>query len=206
MHVLLAIIATALLLIVNETWSRRRNPHGELSRKFIHISVGCLVASWPFWLSWTEIRWLSLAFLIGVVISKQLRVFQAIHSVQRPTWGEFFFAIAVGGLTFITSNGWIYAAALLQMSLADGLAAVLGVKYGNGQAYTVFHHKKSLVGTVTFLVVSIAILTWYVTTGDAQLGWLHLMGISLLAMVIENLAVAGLDNLLVPVVVAALLR
>jgi len=194
------------ILIGNEWWHRRFQPHSELSRKFVHITVGSLVAFWPFWFSWQQIEWLSIVFLVAVIISKQLGVFQAIHSVQRPTWGEFFFAIAVGGVALITHNKWIYVAALLQMALADGLAAVVGVRYGNGQAYTIFRHQKSLAGTVTFLVSSYVILLVCSQVGLLPVSALMLFGISLLATILENLGVAGLDNLLVPLSVALLLR
>lgn len=200
------IAIVGLLLVGNELWSRRKNLHEEFSRKFIHISVGCLVAFWPWWLSWTEIRWLSVAFLAGVGLSKLLGVFQALHSVQRPTWGEFFFAISVGGLTFLTHNKWIYATALLQMALADGLAAVIGVRYGNGQGYSVFGHRKTLIGTLVFLLTSMIILVWYQAASGANISIIKLDFIALLASAIENLAVAGFDNLLVPLVVVALLR
>ena len=208
MAVILAILSIAIILTGNELWARRRNPHGEFSRKFVHISVGSMVAFWPFWFSWSQIEWLSLAFLIGIAISKQLNVFQAIHSVQRPTWGEFFFAAAVGGIALMTHDKWIYATALLQMSLADGFAAVFGIKYGKGQGYQVFGHDKSLVGSLTFFVLSLAILINYnyIVTSGSHLAALSILGISLLTTLIENLGVAGLDNLLVPLLVAAMLR
>jgi phytol kinase len=138
--------------------------------------------------------------------SKYLKVFRAIHTVQRPTWGELFFALAVGAVTFITQDKWIYAAALLQMSLADGFAAVMGTRYGQRFRYIVFGHAKSILGTFTFLVVSAAILAWFARESGQHLKWTFILDLSVVASMIENVGVAGLDNLLVPVVVAAALQ
>lgn len=204
--IVIVLVLIFLLLVGNELWSRRRQPHTELSRKFIHVTVGSLVAFWPFWFSWQQIEILSALFLVVLVISKLLGVFQAIHSVQRPTWGEFFFAISVGGVPLLTHNRWIYVAALLQMALADGLAAIVGVTYGNGQAYTVFRHKKTLLGTATFFLVSLTILIVSCHLGHVSLSVPQLLGVSALVTVLENLGIAGLDNLFVPVAVTLLLK
>ena len=202
--IIVTIIAVLILLVGNEWWWRRHEVHNEFSRKFIHVTIGSLVAVWPFYLSWNEIRFLSIAFLLVVGLSKYLHIFRAIHSVQRPTWGELYFALAVGLTSLVTQDAWIYAAALLQMSLADGLAAVTGVRYGK-QSYLVFGHRKSLVGSLTFFVVSLVILLFFDLMVGTPRGPLFFTGIAALATIVENIGVKGLDNLLVPLLVAALL-
>jgi len=203
----LATVALVFLLLMgSELWWRKRRPDSELSRKFVHLTVGSFVAFWPFFLSWNEIRILSAAFIVVVLLSKWLNIFQAIHSVQRPTWGEIYFALVVGLLTFVTHSKSIYAAALLQMSLADGMAAIVGVEYGikRGKEYLVFGHPKTLIGTLTFLLISWAILFGY-SADISRLSLVYVASFGAGAAIIENLAVAGLDNLLVPLVIAAAL-
>lgn len=206
MALILTILTVFILLVTNELWWRRKKVQDEFSRKFIHITVGSFVAFWPFFLDWDEIKLLSIAFIIVVLASKKLKVFQAIHSVQRPTHGELFFALAVGALALISQNEWIYMAAILQMSLADGLAAVVGTRFGNNTRYMVFGHTKSIHGTVTFLVVSIAILIVFTAFSGVILGLPIILGIALMASVVENVSVEGIDNLLVPVLVATALH
>ena len=206
MTFLLTVFAVFVLLVSSEIWWRRRNLHTEFSRKFVHITVGSFVAFWPFFLSWNQIRLLSLAFLIVISLSKYLHIFRVIHSVQRPTWGEIFFAIAVGGVTFITQNHWIYMVSLLLMSLADGLAAVIGVRYGKGSSYQVFKHPKSVAGSLTFLVIALVLLIGFMHYSHVSFGAPVLVAIALVATLIENCGVAGLDNLLVPLSAAAVLR
>lgn len=205
MNVVLTAAGVLALLVLAELWWRQHAVHGEFSRKLVHITVGSFVALWPFFLSWNEIRVLSVAFLLGVVVSKYLGLFNAIHSVQRPTWGEVFFALAVGALTFITQDQRVYAAAVLQMGLADGLAAVVGIKYGNASRYLVFGHRKSVIGTVTFFTISLLVLLGFNYWAAAPVEPMQLLGIAALASAIENIGVKGFDNLLVPIVVGLLL-
>lgn len=193
------------ILVINEWWWRHREIHDEFSRKFVHLTVGSFVAFWPFFLSWHQIEALSAAFLAVVILSKRLNVFRALHSVQRPTGGELFFALAVGLIALITHDKWIYAAALLQMGLADGLAAIIGVQYGKRFKYLIFKHPKSLIGTLTFFVISSAILLTFRSESGPHLSVVFLLAVSGLASIIENLAVYGLDNLLVPLFVALML-
>ncbi len=206
MMILLTVTVVLILLLIGEFWWRKQRLHTEFTRKFVHITVGSFVAFWPFFLSWNEIRLLSVAFLIVVGVSKYLKLFRAIHTVQRPTLGELFFAAAVGLITFITQDQWIYMAALLQMSLADGFAAVVGTRYGQRFRYVVFGHAKSLLGTLTFLITAMLILLGYSQGSGQYLTAVFIFDLSVAAAAIENLGVAGLDNLLVPVIVASALE
>lgn len=205
MAVLLTLIIVALLLVVNELWWRKQKKHSELSRKFVHITVGSFVAFWPYFLSWDTIRLLSLAFLLVVGLSKYFGIFKAIHSVTRPTWGEVYFALAVGLVTLVTNRPAVYAVALLQMSLADGLAAVVGTKYGRGNEYKVIGMEKSLAGSSTFLITSYVLLL-SLAVFSVPVSIIACLGIAIVATAAENVAGVGLDNLVVPLLVASLLH
>jgi phytol kinase len=192
MYVALSTLFVFAVLVVSEIGWRRHWLRGELGRKFVHVLVGSFVAFWPFFMSWTEIRWLSIAFLAVVILSDRLKVFKAIHSVQRPTFGEICFALVVGLLTLVTHSKGIYAAGLLQMSLADGFAAIVGVRYGASTKYHVLSHTKSVVGTLAFIGVH------GVTLGVVASGVLG-------AALLENIGLFGFDNLLVPLFIGVLL-
>jgi phytol kinase len=201
-----AVLIVFILVCISEFWWRRHPVHTELSRKFVHITVGSFVAFWPFFLTWHEIEFMSVAFFVVVTISKQLKILKAIHSVQRPTWGELFFALTVGLTAFITHNKWIYMTALLQMSLADGLAAIVGIRYGKQNSYRIFGQAKSLAGTGTFFVVSLVTLLVDIHIGVVHQSFILLLSLAIGASLIENLGTYGLDNILVPVLIAGVLR
>ena len=201
----ITIVIVFLLVCISELLWRRRNVDTEYTRKFVHISVGSFVAFWPFFLSRQEILLLSVAFVLVVAASSRLQLFKAIHSVQRPTWGEILFAVAVGALAYVAESPWIYAAALLYMSLADGLAAIVGTKFGKKTRYYVFGHAKSAAGTLAFFVVALVILGGYaVVTHQPASVWY--LAIAAAAAALENVAIRGLDNLLVPLLVAVALN
>jgi phytol kinase len=205
MYIALSVLAVFALLMASEFGWRKGWLHGEFGRKFVHVSVGSFVAFWPFFMTWDEIRWLSLAFLIVVVISDKLKVFNAIHSVQRPTFGEICFALVVGLLTFVSHSKGIYTAALLQMSLADGFAAIIGTRFGRGNIYHVFGHVKSVIGTTVFIVISLAILLGYMVFSVHSLPVDRAIFGASAAALLENVAPLGLDNLLVPLFIGLLL-
>ncbi len=206
MELLITVCIVGALLLVNELWVRRISKPTELSRKFIHITVGSFVAFWPFFLSWEQIVLLSIAFVLVVGVSKYFNIFSAIHSVQRPTYGELFFALAVGVIAMVTQSKGVYAAALLQMSLADGLAAVLGMRYGYNNQYKILGATKSVVGTATFFTVSVLLLSGFTIMTDIQIGVPLIIGLAASAALLENLGAYGLDNLFVPLVIAVALN
>lgn len=205
MTLILTVLVVFALLVASECWWRYRQPHDEFSRKFIHITVGTFVAFWPFFLSWNQIVLLSGAFIIVVAASQYFGIFKAIHAVERPTWGELCFALAVGTLAFVTRDTAIYMAAVLHMSLADGVAALVGTAYGKNNSYKVLGHTKSLAGSGAFLAVSLTILIVYATVEAPALSPFVVVAIALSASALENFAARGLDNLFVPLFVAAAL-
>ena len=205
MFVALSVILIGLILIANEIWWRLKNTHREHSRKIIHILIGSFIAFWPLYMSWNWIRLISVFFLIGVLISKLLNIFSSIHEVERFTIGEISFALAVGVVTFITKSDWIYIASILQMSLADGLAAIVGVHFGKNNKYKVFGSTKSIVGSITFMIASFLILFSVALAAKIHLALIAIFLIALIATLIENIAVYGVDDLFIPLVFALIL-
>lgn len=204
MNFVLSVLAVLVLLCVSELGWRKHWLDNEVGRKFVHITVGSFVAFWPFLLSWNQIRLLSLAFLVVVIISKHFRIFRAINSVQRPTYGEVFFALTVGLLTYVTHSRGVYAAAVLQMSLADGFAAIVGTRFGRENKYHLLGHTKSIVGTSAFFVTSLSILIGYSLLATGLPLAVILFG-AVTATLLENIAALGVDNVLVPLFIGLLL-
>jgi phytol kinase len=204
--ILITLITIFIVLCLNELYWRKRNKHNELNRKLVHILIGTFSAFWPFFLPFQTIKYLSLAYLGVVIISKHFSLFKSIHQVERHTLGEVFFAISVGLLAFITNNKWLYATSLLQMSLADGLAAVLGTKYGKSNQYKINGSTKSIIGTLTFFVTSLGLLIVFHLLGHLTFSYFYLLLVSLIATIIENISIQGLDNLLVPLIVLILIK
>ncbi|MGH7157955.1 MAG: hypothetical protein ACREGD_02655 [Candidatus Saccharimonadales bacterium] len=199
------VIGVLAILLLAEYLSRYKGLHSELSRKLVHIVGGIFVATWPFFLSWGQIQMLSLLALLAAVLSIKFNVFKSIHAVKRNAVGEVMAALFIGILAFICDDPWIFAAAMLHLSLADGLAAVVGLAYGDNNSYKVLGETRSLAGNAACFFASVGIMLLYVFVGGASVGVLTLVGLPMLVTVAENFAVKGTDNLIIPLLVALVL-
>jgi phytol kinase len=196
------IVVVFLILLLAEYLSRYRGVHSELTRKLVHTLVGVFVAFWPFFLSWRQIQMLSVAFLLVVLISIKLNIFGSIHAVKRNVMGEVLFAMIIGILAFISTDEWIFTAAMLHLSLADGLAAIIGLAYGDKNSYKVLGETRSLAGSLTFFFTSSIIMLFYTIAGNADYSGMTLIGLPVIATIAENFAIKGTDNLIIPLLVA----
>jgi phytol kinase len=201
----IVVFVTFCILVAAEYLSRSKEIHAELTRKLVHVAVGTFVAFWPFFLSWRVIQILSLAFFAVVCISIKFNIFRSIHAVKRSITGELLFAVVIGLLASIASDKWIFMAAMLHLSLADGMAAVVGVGWGDKTAYKVFGRTKSVVGSAAFLIVSIGIMAAYGIFAHGSTSLATYFWLPVVATATENLAVQGTDNLVMPMLIALVL-
>lgn len=204
-EVILALGIIGGLLIIAEALWRMKLVTTELARKLVHVIGGVSVAFWPYFMSFRMIQLLSLVLLIGIAISYHFRILGSIHNVKRSTKGELIYPIGIGICALLTHEPWIFTAAVLHLAIADGLAAVIGVKWGKRTHYRFGPQHKSLLGTGAFFMVSLLIITIsYGLIGGQQLmnvNALSLLGIAALATVIENIVPYGFDNLAVPLTI-----
>lgn len=199
------VLVTLCILLFAEYLARAKSIHAELTRKLVHVTVGTFVGFWPFFLSWHEIQLLGLAFLVVISVSIKLNIFHSIHAVDRNIFGELFYAIVICLLAFFVHKQWIFMAAMLNLSLSDGFAAVSGLLWGKSNRYKVFGRTKSVAGTTTFVIISFIILLLYVTSVHPRPSLWSLAWLPFVAAAAENLAVYGADNLVIPLLIAAAL-
>jgi dolichol kinase len=201
MLIVLTLFVIFLILLINEVISHKFTKNKEIKRKLMHIIIGVLTAFWPFYLSFMDIKLLALAYLIVVVLSKRFNIFKAIHNVKRKSYGEELFAISVGLLAFLTNNKWIFAVAILEMAIADGLAAIIGSKYGKSTSYHLLRQTKSFLGNLSFFITSLVILLLVNQFSTLKLGIIQIVLVSVVTTIIEGISFFGLDDLFVPIVV-----
>lgn len=204
----IAALVIFLLLQTAEYLRKTGRMHGEISRKFVHITVGSFVAFWPFFIDDVWIELMCLAFFVVVFAARFFNWFPSIHAVKRKTWGDILFPLGIGLTLLVADSPWIFTAAMLHLSLADGFAAVVGEKHGKGNRYKVFGYQKSYVGSGIFWLISVLILGGLLVVAPEFRG----VGVSMLfwlppiATMLENVAAKGMDNIIVPVVLALLLN
>lgn len=206
---LLSLLAILCLILLAEKMRRDHHLKPEVTRKFVHISVGSFIAFWPFFMPHWMVYLACLAFVTVIVMSRYFGYFRSIHSVERKTWGDLLFPIGIAITMAIAQTDWIFAVAILHMSLADGTAALVGEKWGGKHAYKVFGFKKTILGNLSFGLVSVLImacLVWGVDAGFSNLGFSALIWIPLIATFLEAVSVKGSDNLVVPIVLSIMLN
>lgn len=199
------------LVLLAAFWLRQRWPEQrEWSRKLVHIGTGPVVLiAWSLGIE----RGIAVpaAALITVVaaINHRIRLLPAIEDVGRASYGTVAYGAAI---TALLSLYWpqhpdAVAAGVLVMALGDGLAGVLGAALPS-PSWQIWGQRKSLIGTTTMGLVSCAVLAGLqAATGQAAgMGPGGLVGIALVATLLEQLAIAGLDNLSVPIVTGLLWR
>lgn len=203
LNAIIAALVIAVILGVSEIAWKKAHLKDELARKFVHITCGVFIAFLPFWVSYNWIIVLSIGFIVANIINRYVDFFHAIHSVRRKSWGDVLFGVGVMAVALFQPDPWIFAMAILQVSLADGLAAVTGVTYGNKHGkYYLFTQPKSVIGSLTFLISSSLILIIGFNLSSYFVDPIQflpvLIMLPLMLVCIENISVFGTDNLTLP--------
>ena len=217
MEMVVAAAGVFALLVISELLWRAKIVRDEVARKFVHIGVGTFIAFWPYFMSWQQIELMCLALLVVVLavgylmryLPKNLHIFHAMHAVSRKTRGEVFFPVGIGLSALLMPSPIIFTAAILHLSLADGLAAVVGERYGRPHQYKIGSYTKTLAGTATFFLTSMLIVATTVLLSGLSVTWAIVPLLVLLpaaTTLVENLAVGGTDNVFVPILVIIVLQ
>lgn len=198
------------LLIIAELFGKYRILKGEFHRKFLHISAGCFIAFWPWFISWQAIELLGLAMAAVMLANRYISFLNYRGRVGRATYGDILLALAVFLSAHFTHNKIFFALAILEVALADGLAAMAGISYGQKWAYRIFKNKKTVIGSMMFWIASLFILGTGLLWANSTIS-LH--GYILVVLLLppaltlaENISVFGLDNLVIPLLTIAVLR
>jgi phytol kinase len=202
-------IYVAVLILFTEKIFAKRYP--VQSRKFLHIMTGNIAFILPLF----ETR-VIMAFVAAgpfILFTFLMSPYSPIKSMRGKTseaghgLGLVYYAITWTILAYVFfDHREIIAMGILAMSYGDGLASLIGIKYGL-RKYTVFKDVKSYVGSLamlifTFILLIIALLFYSepLTVRTAA----YLLCMSGVATIVEGVTPLGLDNLSVPFVTAAM--
>ena len=150
----------AFLLVLTEKVLSKRYP--LQSRKLLHMLTGNIAFLLPVF----QTRWI-MAFLAAgpfILFTFLMSPYSPIKSMRGRTseaghgLGLVYYAITWTILAYVFfDNRVIIAIGILAMSYGDGLASLIGVKYGK-RKYTVVHDTKSYIGSLTMAVATFAVL------------------------------------------------
>lgn len=188
-------------------WQRTYSPEPEAPRKILHIVMGLITLSLP-WLFdevWPVLVLSALAFLsllsVRLVRGLSSGPGRVLHSVDRQSYGELVFPIGIA-VVFVLAEGntALYVVPVLMLTLADAVAAVIGIRYGR-KLYSAPERPKSIEGSFAFFIVAflsaLIPLLLLTTVGRVEVLLISVM-LGLLVMIVEAISWSGLDNLFVP--------
>ncbi len=214
--------ALGTILGVLRLYQKWGSPHPELLRKILHVGMGLVAVAFP-WIfdrSWPVLVLgvLSVGGMIALRTMKGLSggVGTVVSGVRRVSLGEIYFpvAIAIQWHLYLYETGphevrvLLYCIPLLLLTLADAVAALVGVHYGRWR-YVTADGLKSTEGSFAFflcafLCVHIPLLLT-TDTGRAETLLIAVL-LAWVAMMFEAIAWAGLDNLILPLIAHLLLK
>lgn len=184
-----------LLLVISE---KVLNKYPNFSRKFLHIMVGNILFILPIFTSrWVMALLAAVPFIIVTFLmspSSPLK-FKDRISTSGHGLGLVYYSISWAVLALIFfDQPWIIAVGIAAMSYGDGMAALIGKKYGKIK-YNIFGDDKSLEGSLTmFLVLTVTlwiVLTYYAVPAQPMV----IASVALVATIFEGVTPKGLDNL-----------
>ena len=202
-------IWVSLMLFLAWVVNRVANKDPEVIRKIVHIGTGNVIL-----LAW----WLNIPPIVGItasivasavtLLSYRFPILPGINSVGRKSFGTFFYAVSIGVLIawFWTLQQPQYAVlGILVMTWGDGLAALVGQKFGKNK-YNIFGRQKSWEGSLTMTVVTFIISSLILVSvqGNLWQSWLISLTVAVVATGLEVVSFLGIDNLTVPLGSAAL--
>jgi phytol kinase len=198
-----ALAGGAFLAIVGvaELWARKGGSP-ERTRKLVHVAGGVLALAFPHILRsvWTV---LGLALLSSALLDLGRRhaFLRCVHSVGRRTRGAEYYPFAIAIVFFLAARTpWLYTASILVLAVADGCAALVGIRWGR-MRYEVEDETKSVEGSLAFLAVAFAAIAVPMSWGTAFTPAAVVAAAALVALLVtlvEAVSLDGGDNLLVP--------
>ena len=199
---ILFIVLILSFIILIEIVSRKYSIPSSVSRKLSHIGAALTASVMPIFLSRNEIIIVGIFFTILLFSTRRTNIFSSIHSVQRRTFGEIFLPLGIifSAILFLPENIMAFQFGILIMGISDAIASLIGERFGK-HIIRIFGQKKTIEGSVAFLISSIIIAFFFVDGLDYRV-----LVISFILTVVELLLIAGLDNLILPIAGAYLIH
>tara|TARA_Y100001978_G_scaffold46807_1_gene41738 strand:+ start:191 stop:832 length:642 start_codon:yes stop_codon:yes gene_type:complete len=193
------------IFLISKIFKKFYPDNQELLRKIIHIGMGPLIPIAKF----LEIEQNAAQYFAGgisilIIINYIYKLFPIIEDIDRKSFGTFFYCLS---LLIMISLFWeidplALTAGFFIMSFGDGLAGLIGKNF-KSKSWKILNQKKSILGTATMFVISFLILSFlgFQNNIDFNLNYFY---IALIATILEQISIIGIDNFTVPIITSTL--
>lgn len=184
-----------ILILISE---KVLNKYPRFSRKFLHIMVGNVLFILPIFDTAWVMTFLAAAPFIPLTFlmspHSPLHIKDKI-STSGHGLGLVYYAISWTILAFFFFNQpWVIAVGIAAMSYGDGVASLIGERYGKTK-YNIFGDEKSIEGSMAMFLVLIITLGVVLKYYAIPINYPILILVSLVATIFEGITPKGLDNL-----------
>ena len=177
----------------------------ELLRKIIHIGMGPLIPLAIFLkIEQTTALYFAGVMSILILINYIYKLFPIIEDIDRKSFGTFFYCFS---LLILISLFWekdplALTAGFFVMTFGDGLAGLIGKNF-KSKNWTIFNQKKSIIGTTTMFLISLLVISILGYKNNIDFNYYY-FGIALLATLLEQISIIGIDNFSVPIITSTI--
>ncbi len=184
-----------------------RGYSSDFTRKVIHIGVGML--SWALHFLF-DVPWFfvaaSVLFMVINFLDWRFGFLKAMAATDRSNLGTVYFPLAAAVVALLLwERPPLMVAALMPLTWGDGLAPVIGKRFGK-HAYTVYTSRRTLEGSMGFFAAGF-LFTWlalWLVAGQPAISPLAALLPALIIMLattaVEAVSIWGLDNLTITAV------
>lgn len=202
--ILISFIYIGAVILIATVLSKFSKSPKEMTRKFIHIMVGNWVFLYPFYTELWALLFVPIAFVIINTISLKYALIEAMERDEADGFGTVYYAITLvilSYMSFTLRQPLLLYLGTLIMTYGDGLAAIMGQKYGKGKSWSKNTHKSIAGSTTVFLValiITISSLQYFTEITIFKSALIALLT-GILAVFVEAEGEKGLDNLTLPI-------
>lgn len=186
-----------LILLIANVLNEKFKINKFITRKIVHIGVSFCFLIMYYYFQYTFHMFIPpLTFIILNYLSYKKNIFKGME--DENSFGTICYPISVFIMSLLTyfNNDLVgaYAIGLFCMGLGDGLAPIIARNFESKKII----NKKTLVGTITVLVVSLFVVFFFNSFFNLDLNIFEIIIIGISASLIELIGIKGLDNVYLP--------
>jgi len=138
--------------------------------------------------------------ILLILFNYKYKLIPVIEDIERQSFGTFFYCFSLLILIFVfwDKHDSALFAGVFVMTFGDGFAGLIGKGF-KSFSWNIFNQKKSLLGTSVMFITSFIVLILVGNNGGFGLNINYLI-IALLATILEQISIAGIDNFSVPII------
>ena len=196
----LIVIYIFLIFCLSIIYKKYNPDNKEVLRKIIHIGIGPLI---PF-AKYLEITQTSALYFTGFIsslifINYRYKLFPTIEDVERKSFGTLFYCLSLFILIYLfwDKDPISLIAGFFIMTFGDGFAGLIGKNF-DSKSWFILKQKKSIFGTLTMFLTSVIVVIclgyFYAYSFN-----MNYFTIALIATILEQFSIFGIDNFIVPI-------